>query len=142
VLAVRQMRSHLDDTAAAAVRRQVQAKENLMSVIITGHCHRRLCLLCSLEAHRVRSLSEPRATLAVTPGALLTKVEVRSMVNIHSTSKSMCPFCRNDDGVAHRVLTLASSTRGVRLTLVCGVCGHQWTEDIHGPASEQKPTIT
>jgi hypothetical protein len=67
---------------------------------------------------------------------------VRSMVNIHSTSKSMCPFCRNDDGVAHHVLTLASSTRGVRLTLVCGVCGHQWTEDIHGPASEQKPTIT
>ena len=36
MLAVRQMRSYLDDTAAAAVRRQVQAKENLMSVIITA----------------------------------------------------------------------------------------------------------
>jgi len=54
----------------------------------------------------------------------------------------MCPFCRNDGGVAHRVLTVASSTRGVQLTLVCGVCAHEWTEAIDGLASDLKPTIT
>ena len=64
------------------------------------------------------------------------------MAKIHSTSKCMCPFCRNDGGVAHRVLTVASSTQGVRLTLVCGVCAHEWTEAIDGLASDLKPTIT